>query len=212
MQEALNIQLVDDHPGMEIAIGSLLARENFNLSCVAPTVIQAINQAETQQLDAIILDLNLPSESGDALVHYYRKKKIHIPILIYTGMSDIDLIRRCLANGAMGCVQKLSPVTEFISGLSVVARDQKEYLCSSTRRLFNQWSPVPIVDHFGLTDLEMQIARLIAKSYSTREIAYKLRIGQTSVRRHRANLMEKTNAADAVAVTRFIYEHGLVME
>ena len=61
-----------------------------------------------------------------------------------------------------------------------------------------------------LTRREREIVKLIAHSYTTREIAEKLVISEKTVDRHRSNILIKLGLRDRVALTRYAIRRGLV--
>jgi len=54
------------------------------------------------------------------------------------------------------------------------------------------------------------VAKLVAESYSTEEIADLLAIGPRTVERHRGNILARLGMRDRVAFTRWAIRHGLV--
>ena len=61
-----------------------------------------------------------------------------------------------------------------------------------------------------LTARETEIVKLIAESYSTRQIAQALVISEKTVDRHRTNILEKLGMRDRVELTRYAIRNGLV--
>ena len=61
-----------------------------------------------------------------------------------------------------------------------------------------------------LTPRELEIVKLVAESYTTREIAEALVISEKTVERHRANILEKLGFRDRVELTRYAIRRGLV--
>jgi len=61
-----------------------------------------------------------------------------------------------------------------------------------------------------LTPREREVVKLIAESYSTREIADALVISEKTVERHRANILEKLGMHDRVQLTRYAIRRGLI--
>jgi DNA-binding NarL/FixJ family response regulator len=62
----------------------------------------------------------------------------------------------------------------------------------------------------ALTRREQEIVKLIADSYTGREIADALVISEKTVERHRANILLKLGLRDRVALTRYAIRRGLV--
>ena len=61
-----------------------------------------------------------------------------------------------------------------------------------------------------LTPREREVVKLIAESYSTKQIADTLVISEKTVERHRDNVLEKLGMHDRVELTRYAIRRGLV--
>jgi DNA-binding NarL/FixJ family response regulator len=61
-----------------------------------------------------------------------------------------------------------------------------------------------------LTPRESEVIKLVAESYTNREIAKALVISESTVERHRANILEKLGMRDRVQLTRYAIRNGLV--
>jgi DNA-binding CsgD family transcriptional regulator len=72
-------------------------------------------------------------------------------------------------------------------------------------------SPETRVDQMGssLTDREREIAVLLAKSHTSKEVAAKLNISTKTAENHRTNLMRKLGVHDVAGVIRYVVRQGL---
>jgi DNA-binding NarL/FixJ family response regulator len=61
-----------------------------------------------------------------------------------------------------------------------------------------------------LTPRETEVIKLVAESYTNRQIAESLVISEKTVDRHRANILEKLGMRDRVELTRYAIRNGLV--
>jgi DNA-binding NarL/FixJ family response regulator len=61
-----------------------------------------------------------------------------------------------------------------------------------------------------LTPRETEVVKLVAESYTNRQIAEALVISEKTVDRHRANILEKLGMRDRVELTRYAIRNGLV--
>jgi DNA-binding NarL/FixJ family response regulator len=61
-----------------------------------------------------------------------------------------------------------------------------------------------------LTPRETEVIKLVAESYTNRQIAEALVISENTVERHRANILEKLGMRDRVELTRYAIRIGLV--
>ena len=60
-----------------------------------------------------------------------------------------------------------------------------------------------------LTPRETEIVKLVAESYTNKEIAQALVISEKTVDRHRANILQKLGLHDRVELTRYAIRNGL---
>jgi DNA-binding NarL/FixJ family response regulator len=61
-----------------------------------------------------------------------------------------------------------------------------------------------------LTPRELQVLKLIAEAYTSKEIAQELVISIKTVERHRQNILEKLGMSDRVELTRYAIRRGLI--
>jgi DNA-binding NarL/FixJ family response regulator len=62
----------------------------------------------------------------------------------------------------------------------------------------------------GLTDREVEVLRLLAKSRSMKQIAAELVISQSTVHTHVAHISEKAGISTRAGAAMFAMEHGLL--
>ena len=62
-----------------------------------------------------------------------------------------------------------------------------------------------------LTPRELQVLKLIAEAYTSKEIAAELVISVKTVERHRQNILEKLGMSDRVELTRYAIRRGLIL-
>jgi DNA-binding NarL/FixJ family response regulator len=61
-----------------------------------------------------------------------------------------------------------------------------------------------------LTPRELEVLKLIAEAYSSKEIAQELFISVKTVERHRQNILDKLGMRDRVELTRYAIRRGLI--
>jgi len=66
-------------------------------------------------------------------------------------------------------------------------------------------------EHFDvLTPRELEVLKLIAEAYTSKEIAQQLFISVKTVERHRQNILDKLGMRDRVELTRYAIRRGLI--
>jgi DNA-binding response OmpR family regulator len=81
---------------------------------VAATGPEALRLVPEFRPDVVLLDLALPDISGDAVLQHLRQADPHLPVIMVTGNTDIDVARRMLALGAFDYVAKPFDLSRLI--------------------------------------------------------------------------------------------------
>jgi DNA-binding CsgD family transcriptional regulator len=61
-----------------------------------------------------------------------------------------------------------------------------------------------------LSARELEVARLVAEGYSSKEIADRLDLSVRTVEKHRANIMDKINVKEVASLVRWCVQAGIV--
>ncbi|WP_309381928.1 sigma-54-dependent transcriptional regulator [Cerasicoccus frondis] len=117
------ICIVDDDPNVREAIESLLLAEGFDVEMYA-SAQKFINRARLGPLSCLILDVELPGQSGLGLQNELLEAGLDIPIIFITGHGDIPMSVRAMKNGAAGFLTKPFDADELLEALQEVMRSQ----------------------------------------------------------------------------------------
>ena len=71
---------------------------------------EAMQLADRGAFDLGIFDLNLAGESGLELLRFFKSNFPNLPIIIYTGLPDEELIEMAAFRGANGFLRKTEPL------------------------------------------------------------------------------------------------------
>jgi DNA-binding NarL/FixJ family response regulator len=61
-----------------------------------------------------------------------------------------------------------------------------------------------------LSGRELEVARLVAEGFSSKEIADRLELSVRTVEKHRANIMDKINVKEVASLVRWCIQMGIV--
>ncbi len=165
------------------------------------------------QPEFIILDVMLPGLNGAEVLRRFSRQLPRSRVLVFSGYQDSALLRELLEAGAHGFIGKSAPLTELQKGIQVVAGGGS-YFSPEVAQILREamTNPAGVANPavHRLTAREREILQLIAESYSTKEIANKLRISVKTAENHRTNLMKKLDLHDIASLTRFAIEYGLI--
>ncbi len=108
LNRKFHIVVVDDNPGdLNLAVERLVEAPESGLDIVsAETLREALDVLAGAQVDALILDLNLPDSQGIETFRRLHALRQEIPVIIVSGAVDDELRRIAIAEGAEDVIAK----------------------------------------------------------------------------------------------------------
>jgi DNA-binding response regulator len=121
----MRILLVEDEKELSNALTAILKHSNYSVDAVYDGE-DALYYLETQNYDAIILDVMIPKIDGIQVLKTIRQAQNHIPVLMLTAKSEIDDRVVGLDAGADDYLTKPFATKELLARLRSVTRRQGE--------------------------------------------------------------------------------------
>jgi DNA-binding NarL/FixJ family response regulator len=207
--------IVDDH---QIILDSLRlvfsGIENVTIAVTLTDSRQVMSLLDAHEIDVVVSDLHMPHLNGIDLTLQLRKKHPEVKILLLTMAEDAAHIREAIKAGVNGYVLKKSGREELEKAVQTIIAGRKYYseavieeLSANASEDYNEALPETILH---LTGREIEIVQLIAKEFSSHEIANTLCISVSTIETHRRNLMQKLGVKSVGGVVKYAMRHGLV--
>lgn len=117
------VLIVEDDPGLQQFLKELLLDNGYSVQIV-PDGVVALNAIGKAEPDLVVLDLNLPNLSGEAVCMEIRKKNKHIPVLILTAKDSVSDKIHGLDLGADDYMTKPFIADEFLARIRARLRSQ----------------------------------------------------------------------------------------
>jgi len=117
----MEILVVEDDPVIGKSLNKGLAEAGH--ACVwVKDGSRALERARSRQFDAVILDLLLPGESGQEVLHTLRQEGIRTPVILVTALGSVDDRVAGLRAGADDYIVKPFALVEVLARLEAVCR------------------------------------------------------------------------------------------
>lgn len=176
---------------------------------------EALRLAESLLPAVALVDVSIPGWDGVRITQTLTRTCPGTKVIAVTRHDDAAFVRRLLEAGAAGYVLKQSPSAELTRAVRAVAAGER-YVDPSVRsarpplsRAPAQTAP-PGAPCERITDLEEQVLRLLASSYSNQQIAERLAMDVAEVADTKASAMRKTGVMTRLQVIQYARARGWV--
>lgn len=211
---AIRIVLADDHGIVRAGLRNLLnAEPDFEVVGEAADGLQTLQLAAQLHPDVVLLDVNMPGPGGIETLQRLKERWPALHVLMLTVHEEESILRRALRAGASGYLIKRAAESELIHAIRTVWRGDLYIHPAVTRALVRDLvpsRPVKNSDGDSLTPREVEVLRLIARGYTSNQIAAQLNISPRTVEGHRANVMDKLDLHSRVELMEYAEQHGLL--
>ena len=210
----IRVAVVDDHAIVRAGLRMVLeGHPDFDVVGEAGTAAAAIALAREQNPDVILVDINLPDESGLKVAEAITAEHPAMRLLMLSVHDDQEFVRESVRIGAHGYVRKDTTPADLRAAIQAVHRGDAYFSPSVARTLaeaLRAQAPAVPEGLERLTERERDVLARIAGGLSNKEIASELGISVRTVESHRDSLMKKTGLRNVAALTRLALESGLV--
>lgn len=110
--------IVDDEELVRELLRRILAQGGYKHVMTASSIAEARRLMETETVDLILTDMQMPGGSGLELLTYVHETWPHVATLMITGVDDKALAEKALALGAYGYLIKPFRHNEVLIGVS----------------------------------------------------------------------------------------------
>ncbi len=210
------VLLADDHALVRRGLRLVLdAEPDLEVVGEAGDGAEAIELGSAPEVDLIVLDITMPRMTGLQAARELHRRRPELRILMLSMHQNERYLYESLKAGASGYVLKSVVDRDLVEACRAAMRGEKFLYPGAMTPLVRDLLDGARDDLAGLredplTPRETEIVKLIAESYSTRQIAETLVISEKTVDRHRTNILEKLGMHDRVELVRYAIRHGLI--
>ena len=219
MKGKIKVHVADDHMILiEGIVAMLNTDKEIKVVGHSLTGLQVLKWFETNEADILVLDINMPELDGIEVLKKFHKKKKHQKIIMLSSYDDVKLVKELTTFGADGFISKTSAGEHIIKAIKSVHNDVPYFSDDIKEGLFNLAighnvatgsRPEENVTN-KLTDRELEVLKLIAKEYSTQEMADQLLLSTNTVDTYRKNLLKKIKVKNAVGLAMYAVKHKII--
>lgn len=181
------IIIVDNHPLISMALGSLLTSYGHEIVAIETTGESAMRSALQLQPDLLILDLYLPDYHGLEVARGIKDTGMKTKIIAFTAHDDMNYQRKCKELGIEGFMLKNELSDTLVKTVESVMSGEIFYPYSPLAADASRAEPIDV----KLTRREKSILKYLASGMTNRDIARTLDISDKTVSTHKRRIMTK---------------------
>jgi len=213
----IRVMIADDHAILRAGLRMLVnAQADMEVGSEAPDGEKAVQTARETRPDVALLDLTMPRVGGMKALEEMARDCRETRVLVLTMHDDPAYLKSALAAGASGYLLKRAVDAELIAAIRAVHRggifvDPRlanvlvQDLLAKRSTKAGPTRPVNI-----LSQRELQVLTLVARGYTSAEIAKQIFVGVKTIETYRSRLADKLGLRTRSDVIRFAIQMGLL--
>ena len=212
-ENPIRVMLVDDHQVLRDGLRALLEIEDdITVVGEASTGQEAIDLSQKLQPQIVIVDLGLPDMSGIDLIPMIQQKLHDARIVVLSMHTSRDYVMKSINAGCHGYVPKSSAHSSLLEAIRVVMTGER-YLhpkaaSALVESIQQKHTKADILEI--LSDRELNVVKLTAMGFTSREVGLQLGISPKTVDTYRQRAMEKLEIESRPDLIRFALQTGLL--
>jgi two-component system, NarL family, response regulator NreC len=211
----IRVLIADDHAILRSGLRMLIeAQPDMTVVAEAENGNEAIRLARETSPAVVILDVTMPEKGGLHAIRDILKHNPAVRILLLTMHEEPAFLRTALAAGASGYVLKKSVDADLLSAIRAVSKGRVYVDSELATALVVQAVPERARGEDQpsevLSKRELQVLKLVAEGFSSREISQQIFIGTKTVETYRGRFAEKLGLKSRADIVRYALEIGLL--
>ena len=207
----ISVLLVDDHPMVREGMRRLLESDNtFEVVGEVDTVEAALEGRGRIKADIVVMDIQLPGVNGVEGTRQLKDLHPGIKVVIVSAYGE-DYLVPSIDAGADGYLLKTLTPDEVLKSMHQAALGHSPVDAALTRHLMNQAAAGKGADGEGMpTERQQDVLKLVAEGLSSKELAGRLFISQTTLKREFRNIFNLLGVNDRAHAVAEAYRRNLI--
>lgn len=206
MPEVSKILVVDELPVVRYALQSVFAGSSkYSIVGEAEDISHAMSLISKLRPDIIIMDFLSMKETFASVADILNGQGVNM--LAFTLVEDWKMVNEFINAGGIGVVSKKSPISEVRSALDVYASGRK--WISPRFRDVRIKKIIPEVSA-PLSERENEIVALLAKGYTSKQMADLLCLSVRTVENHRHRIFKRLGIERSAQLVSYAFTNNLL--
>ncbi len=208
----VRIVIVEDHQMFREVLRKVCTRDLRHVVVGEAVDGQGAVQLVLQtQPDLLLLDLHLPKLDGFGVVEAIRHAAPDVKILVLSSHCDDFTVFRAEQLRVNGFVDKNTNTVSILKKAITAVGQGARYYSEEFLRLKETRQTDPLSFDKLLTERERSMLALIGEPFQDWEIAMRMNLAETTVEKHRFNILRKLELKSTAELVRYARDHGFTL-
>lgn len=172
--------------------------------------IEAAAITRVYKPDVVLMDIDMPGESGIKGVSAVKEARPETAVIMYTVFENDEKLFQCLCAGANGYLLKKTPPEKLFDAIKEVMDGGAPMSPSIAKKVLSSFQAAKSVNKYDLTEREFEVLKLLTHGHSSKIIAAEMGIAFETVRSHLKNIYQKLHVnCGKEAIAKALKEHIL---
>ncbi len=214
MGRKIKIAIAEDHQLMRQGMVALLEEESdLEVTFDVGDGAELLKKLESDQVDIILLDLDMPIVSGQQALKVIVNKYPNTHAIIISMFYSDEFISECITIGARGFLPKNSDIENVIDAIHAV-HEQGYYFDDKISKallleLVSEKKVKPNFTSEMLTEKEVEVLKLICEGMTNKEISEVLCKSVRTIEGYRASVFDKTNSKNTAGLVIYAIKNNI---
>lgn len=210
----INVAIVEDHQltidGICMALDN---HPNFQIAGIANNGKQLFEQVNIESINLVLLDIEMPHVDGIETARILHERFPDIKLIVISMFNDRYTLKQLADSKINGYILKqncrkttlLEAMRKVMDGESYFDHEILAEMMNILREVRSEEKRVNM-----LTKRQLQIIELIARGYTSEEIAQQLNSSRSNITQHRTRIIEILNVKNATEAATFCVKKGII--
>lgn len=220
----MKLLLVDDHPLFIEGLSYLLKTYGFQVSGIAHSGREAIEQARLVKPDVVLMDIKMPELSGIDTLKLLKAEWPDIKIVMLTSSDEDEDLFEGMKYGASGYLLKSTSAKELVDMLHGLENGEACFTPAVAARILQELRRLRIDGNENagkhisdgenprLTERQLEILELVAKGVTYKDTGIELGLTERTVKYHMCKIIELLHLENRSQVIAYAVKMGIVQE